>query len=373
MGEDYMTNYTKLEDLFDISEFNAAVEDRYVRVRKHPELDYSIANYAEKTVFEKLWTPVTLQCRGLIFDNETLEIIARPWPKFFNLGEHGTEIEGLKAASRIEVTDKMDGSLGIAYFNPDTSGWDIATRGSFTSEQALRGTEILHKQYPYFDPDIAYTYLFEIIYPENRIVLDYEGREELVLLGGVEIATGYTKGPKSPDLKNWGGARASIYPMSNLGTAMTMAPRKNAEGFVVRFLDTDLMVKIKQEDYCRAHAIVTGCSNRSIWETLSKGESLPEKAAFMPDEFHAWMVQTAFDLNMARGQWAGKARQEFKAILDHCSDDFDRKEFASFASKNPFSAALFKLYDAQDINDLAWKAVRPVEIVRPFTRSEDVA
>ena len=60
----------------------------------------------------------------------------------------------------------------------------LATRGSFSSDQALVGTDILHEQYLQqgyeFDP--RYTYLFEILYPENRIVVDYRGLRDIVLL-----------------------------------------------------------------------------------------------------------------------------------------------------------------------------------------------
>jgi RNA ligase len=86
----------------------------------------------------------------------------------------------------VRVFDKMDGSLGILY--PTSQGMAVATRGSFTSEQALKATEILHEKYPEwaqitydwfrsnFDAnwyEVNYTDLVEIVYPENRIVVDY--------------------------------------------------------------------------------------------------------------------------------------------------------------------------------------------------------
>jgi putative RNA ligase len=39
------------------------------------------------------------------------------------------------------------------------------------------------------------TVLVEIVYPANRIVLDYGGLDDLILLGAVDIATGRTFGP----------------------------------------------------------------------------------------------------------------------------------------------------------------------------------
>jgi RNA ligase len=357
-------------DLFEKELFAEMVEQGFVRVKPHPKAPLWIANYAEKTVYSKTWNDVTTQCRGLIFDDDH-NIVARPWRKFWNLGEH-SDIEGL-LHGKVEVTDKMDGSLGILYWEGDD--WAISTRGYFQSEQAIKGTEMLRSQYRGFVPNPIMTYLFEVIYPTNRIVLNYGEREELVLLGGVHINTGYSHGPNSPWLMDWQGSRTKVFAYTSLGTAMAASPRANAEGLVVRFLDTDLQVKIKQEDYCRAHAIVTGCSNRSIWEMLSKGEDLPEKASFMPDEFHSWMIKTAEDLEWAKTHWIQQALEAYGHVFNDLGfqQGIDRKEFAEKAVQSPFRAALFKLWDEQSIEELAWRAVRPVTIVRPFTRSEDAA
>ena len=67
----------------------------------------------------------------------------------------------------------------------------MATRWSFTSEQAIRGMEILKRNYPVFDKVWMkeYAYLVEIIYPENRIVVDY-GKEKITLLS-VVLNEGY--------------------------------------------------------------------------------------------------------------------------------------------------------------------------------------
>ena len=72
---------------------------------------------------------------------------------------------------------------------PKTKGvWILATRGSFTSPQAIKGRELLEK-YDYNRLAKDYTYLFEIIYPENRIVCNYDF-EDLILLGMIHTKTG---------------------------------------------------------------------------------------------------------------------------------------------------------------------------------------
>lgn len=361
---------TSMYELFSEKLFADMVNQKYVRIQKHPTEPLFIANYAEKAVYEREWNDVTLQCRGLIY-NERGEIVARPWKKFFNLGEYGPEHVWPTYADGqgylVEVTDKMDGSLGILYQLPSNGQYAIATRGSFASEQAIKGTEILHAMHSPWAPARGLTYLFEIIYPSNRIVLDYGTVEELVLLGGVDIKTGRSFSPKGET--RWPGRRTKVFSCDTLTEAMAIPPRSNAEGIVVRFVRDGLQVKLKQADYVAQHAIVTGCTNRSIWECLSKGESLPEKAAFMPDELHAWMKKTANELSAQAFIWRASAMEEFRKIFRTVGQT--RKEFAEIASQSPLRAALFKLYDGQSVDELAWKAVRPVEIVRPFAQRED--
>lgn len=86
--------------------------------------------------------------------------------------------------------EKLDGSLGILYQH--AGAWHIATKGTFASAQAQWATDWLRR---HIDPALlarfgAYTLLFEIVYPENRIVVDYGDRAGLTLLAARAIADG---------------------------------------------------------------------------------------------------------------------------------------------------------------------------------------
>ena len=136
----------------------AAVAAGLVRVQRHPTLPLRIFNYTEQAVFGRHWTAVTRTCRGLVAAADG-RIVARPWPKFFNHGELATE--ALDLAAPVEVTDKADGSLGILY--PVPNGHAVATRGSFTSEQALHATSTFVDRYAgRWSPLPGWTHLFEI-------------------------------------------------------------------------------------------------------------------------------------------------------------------------------------------------------------------
>jgi RNA ligase len=121
----------------------------------HPRLPLTIWNYTPKVQYEELWDEITLMCRGLVTDDEG-NIVARPFKKFFNLeeGKH-------TPTSEFEVFEKMDGSCIILFYYNDE--WIFATRGSFTSEQAIKAKELSSK-YPLENLDKNNTYLFEIIY-----------------------------------------------------------------------------------------------------------------------------------------------------------------------------------------------------------------
>ena len=160
---------------------NRYFEDGLLYKQTHPTLPLTIWNYTEKVQYENLWDEITVQTRGLVTDDKG-NIVARPFKKFFNLEE-----KKHTATPDFEVFDKMDGSLGILFYY--NNQWVMATRGSFTSDQAIKGFEMLQK-YDYKSLNKKFTYLFEIIFENNRIVVQYPF-EDVVLLGMIETQTGY--------------------------------------------------------------------------------------------------------------------------------------------------------------------------------------
>jgi len=140
-------------------------------------------NYSQHAQFENRWNWFERVSRGLILNSENGSVVARPFDKFFNWGERDRTTD----AQLREVTEKLDGSLGIGFFHNGT--WKVATRGSFTSEQALWATKQL-SWHNLGDFPIGYTPLWEIVYPDNRIVVDYGDMQELILLAVRHIESG---------------------------------------------------------------------------------------------------------------------------------------------------------------------------------------
>lgn len=357
-----------LYDLFDSTELAAAVTAKHVRIQNHPDLPIWIYNYTDMCMYDHGWNATTTSCRGLIADQDG-NLLARPWAKFFNYGEH--DAAALDLTAPVQVTDKKDGSLGILY--PTGNGHAIATRGSFTSEQAIHATVVYQQRYPEFDPMDDITYLFEICYPANRIVLDYGDLDDLILLGAVHIDTGTLYGPNDSVCSHWPGPRTETYGHATLADALTATPRPNAEGLVIRYLDgpspsAGLMLKIKQDDYIRAHALATRTSTTSVWEALAEGRTLIEDRTVIPDEFLAWVDKWTAKLTEDKDRYIAEANAALAMMPSGCN----RKTFALAAIESPYRAALFRLLDGKEIDSLAWKSVKPDwEPARVL--SEDVA
>lgn len=337
-----------------------AIKEKHVIVQKHPTADLWIHNYSQTCQYNKIWTEVTLQCRGLILDGE-FNLVARPLKKFFNLGEIVTDTIPNEP---FEITKKEDGSLGILYWINDVPY--IATRGSFESDQAKKATEILHTKYSHvFDKfKRDRTYLFEIIYPQNRIVLDYAGMEDLIMIAIVDNETGMDLPLEDigfPLVKRYDG-------ITDINTLKSMEV-ENEEGFVVRFIPSNTRIKIKFSEYCRLHKILTQTSNIAIWENLRDGKPLDELLERIPDEFYKWVRKTKEDLEAKHKSIFGDSMNAYSRIHDVALEDgkINRKTFAIEVMKShkDISGIIFNILDGKDCNPVIWKMLRP-EYSKPF-------
>ena len=329
------------------------IDEGYVNKNKHKKENLFVYNYTKKTQYDSIWNEVTIAHRGLITD-EKGNVLARPFSKFFNLEElEGKKIDAPKES--FEVYEKLDGSLGILYWIEDKPF--IATRGSFDSDQAIHGTKILHKKYSHLfnKLDKTKTYLFEIIYPKNRIVIDYGKYDDLVLLSIRETKTG-----EDLPLEDIGFPLVKKYDGENDFNKLKKLNKDNEEGFVIKF-ESGMRVKIKFEEYVRLHRILTNISNKSIWELLSKGEGLGELIEKVPDEFFDWVMKTKNELVESYDKIESQCKKEFKSEKEFES----RKEFAEYVKKQKYPVILFKINDGKDYSEYLWKLIRP-EYSPPF-------
>ena len=347
-----MLNYTE-----------ADIEDAFAKelvFRKvDPSTGYTLYSYSKTAP----WTPGAFDnpfvraARGLIVDIDG-NVVARPWPKFFNYGQEGCD--QIDPDLPVEVTDKADGSLGILYLEPDGTP-RIATRGSFDSEQAKLATKWIQEMSSDLDTEFAkhWTFLFEIIYPENRIVVDYGGFEGLVLLGAVYIPSGTCIGPESAqEVLGWFGRTAEVFAYKTLKEALEAPPRDNAEGLVVR--QGNKMLKIKQEDYIRLHKIVTGLNKKTVWQAMVD-DTFPELLDALPDEFHGWALEQTWDLDLDVGSRLEDVEYAYEDILEVLDTPVTRGQFAQHATqRGKLAPYLFAMYDNKDVEKMILKSLKPI-------------
>jgi RNA ligase len=327
-----------------------------------------IYKYSETCAHENRWNEVNVRCRGLVFDlsdPDKPRQLTHPFRKFFNLGERVETCHENLPNEPFEVFEKLDGSCGVGFIDPDTGKWRLATPGILTSEQAIRGTAMLAEyDTSWLLPDD--TAIFEIIYPENRIVVDYADRAELVLLAvfdrnGDEVP----QGSIDRIIKFYGASsrfRTFSRPKRYDHTALGNMPfEENAEGYVVRF-KSGLRVKIKSPLYVRIHRLLEYVSPKRVLALVrgldQYGETADGVAAALPghlrgefDDIRALLTQRHHSITTTA---------KFKHFLLSHETFTTRKEKALWIKANVprgIDSLVFSLLDDRDINDQAWKLV----------------
>lgn len=282
---------------FNATDFQRLIDKGTILERKHPKLPFWIYNYSKQCQIDQAWNSITLECRGLILDKDK-HIIARPFAKFFNYEEK--PCKNLRELNKPPdaTFEKVDGSLGILYYPLKITGPEsglIASRGSFDSLQAIEGTKMF-QALPDQDKLILYelsktgTCLFEIIYPENEIVVKYNGLRALKLLGWRSFDGKTMKKPSREEIPGLTGVLyPSEYKFYSFGH-MLREPLENAEGYVAWF--GQQLTKIKFEDYKNKHRMVTQYSPEYLINELYKDIN------WEPDEELANYDRAKLDLDM---------------------------------------------------------------------------
>ena len=339
-------------------------ENGYITIKSHPEDEnIVILNYTDQTTYEKRWNHETMTARGLILDitNENdIKILATPFPKFFNYSENPEYEKDINFNEQPIVMEKLDGSLGISYFFDGEIRF--ATRGSFTSEQAIKATEIWRKKYAHMfwmnENNVffnhPYTILVEVIYPENRIVVNYNGLEDLVLLGLIthtktdyidwhyETLVDFAKDFSMPVAKQY---KLTLDKMLEMKKSLSA----NEEGWVLRF-SNGKRLKIKGDKYLQVHRIMHGLSDKAKFEAWANGK-LEELIMVLPEEFREELEIFNEKLNFIVRSKKMILQNKFNKFANEADT---RKDFALKVNKEipqEYRHIMFKAYNTGEINE----------------------
>ena len=354
----------QIQDVLDMSLLQEHIDNGFISARQHNEFPLTILNYTPMCQFSRGWDEVTLQCRGMIYNHDTGELLARPFSKFMNWDESGQPYPPSGPVLRME---KLDGSLGILYTYEDRTGCvrriedSIATRGSFHSEQAEWATKFYNDLD--FDPfpKKDKTYLFEIIYPENRIVVDYGQFRGLVLLDVIDNATGNSDGDEFDDFE-WPEKVVRV-PMPGFDSGQVVDIPAGGEGFVFLWPTRGFRTKMKSAEYIEIHKIVTGLSTKTIWEALCAGKTVEQIKVNVPEEFHVWIDEEAEKIQTDAADILTAVYHAIDLIEYDAGRRMDmmlRSEFAEYAKKYGHLAKyLFMVLDGKPIYPVALRESKP--------------
>lgn len=358
---------TLLKNILPFDLFKRMLDEGYIRSQVHPLYpELVIFNYTEAAQFDRLWNEATNVCRGLIvciangvLDGDA-EVLARPFNKFHNLNTTYVPetVEANLPNEAPLVTTKLDGSMGIIYIY-DNKMW-VATRGSFDSEQARRATAWYRQHISMFTPHWyeGITPVCEIIYPENRIVVDYDF-EGLVLLSMIDNKTGRELDRREVEV--WADVNVlQIVDKFDKSLAECAAENTlNEEGYVLTY-SNGVKVKVKFAEYVRLHRILTGLNPKAIWEMLAQNSGAAVDAILadpkMPTTFISWFKGWVEQL---RGKYA-EIEREAQAVFAARPQTTARKDQALYFMQTPkHKSVLFAMLDGKNYAPIIWDMIAP--------------
>lgn len=297
--------------------------------------------------------PIVRECRGIILEKDTWNVVAYAFNKFGNYGEsYADEIDWPSA----RVGEKVDGSLIKIYFYDGE--WRVGTNSTIDANDAELSSPPYHNfmelfnvaadicglNYDKLDPH--FTYIFELRSPYNRVVVPYDdiriihlGTRDNRTCEEVEVDIGIDK-PKQ-------------YMLSSLDDCIAMAATFDStkEGFVV--VDKNYnRIKIKSEDYVRVHRLA---NNGSL--TLERAIDLIRVNEI--DEFLNYFPNYTFYINNIRNCLAAFRNDilfNVNMALIGKMECKTRKDFAAIAKTFPYPAIWFKVYDSTHFDVDRWIA-----------------
>ena len=274
-------------------------EFKVLRREKYTAIDY---NYVLPDSFND---PIRRECRGIKFFPDG-RIMARPFHKFFNIGERENTQPNLVDLSKPhKILKKLDGSMvhivwidGVPFF---------MTRAGVTHIH-----DLIMKEYDYswiFHGDqenySSYTSIYEYTSPNNRIVISYS-KPQLTLLAVRENVSGKYINFKS-----------TLEEISFSDTKSLMNYTKDLigeEGYVVRF-DDGHMVKIKADEYVLIHNTRSEFSHeKNVLRTILEFKSddvlplLPEDAQKAYKEYAKSVIDSLLSVGITLIEFLGETK-----------------------------------------------------------------
>lgn len=219
--------------------------------------------------------------------------VCRPFKKFFNYGEQYAAPIDWKTA---KVSEKIDGSLMKVWFH---NGWHLSTNGTIDAFKApINGTDLTFGEV--FEKALGYdvqtlgnyldkrlTYLFELVSPETRIVVNYPSAAVYYLSAFFALwDSEYFGEVNLPNV-----LKPHVYDLTNLEDIIKVCNEMNAdeEGVVVSDFASH-RIKVKSPQYlAAAHFFQKGAIDEEELYELYYNEKIDDFLGYFPE------YQSGFD------------------------------------------------------------------------------
>lgn len=309
---------------------------------------YRLASYSD------FMLPKARNLRGLMFREDTKELLAIPLHKFWNLDENpSSEFSKLKDKKIIRVTEKYDGSL--IYFYLLNGVLHAKTKMNCYAEQADWAMDIVNSNVELKSAIVAainskYTPMFELVSPRNQIVIMYT-HEELRFIGMRSMVDG------SYNFENLPGVLpVDYFTMDSLESVVNVVQNYDGhEGFVITFEDGD-MIKIKTNEYYNLHHLRDGVLNENCLVDMILNEKFDDaKKVFSNDiNLQKYILDVESKVIKLYNYYISSANKFYEDNADH-----DRKDYA-IKAKNSLDSTVFGLamglYTHGKIDEVKFKA-----------------
>lgn len=288
--------------------------------------------------------PVVRECRGIVLERDTWNLVARGFQRFFNAGEVIEEFQRFDW-SNFHCNSKEDGSLLIVYHYDGE--WHVNTSGSFGlgevqfSDRTWRELfwETLRNYTTTPVLTEGYTYVFELCTPYNKVVRTYprsqvfllsmfEGEDEVdTATADVAAAMLNVPRPETYNFRSQDEIKAFLYEKEQTDPTY--------EGVIVRDRN-NLRFKMKTQTYVAYHHL------HDNGNLFNPKRLVPLLLAGERDELLAYFGEQSDRIN----EVDEKIRTHWEGLLDRWRRHWriaDQKAFALAVARFPFSGTLFAI------------------------------
>lgn len=296
-------------------------------------------NYNNKVLIPRN-DPIIVMCRGIGIRADG-KVVNHPFNRFFNYHEPECDKVDVEYA---DIFEKLDGSL-ISVWHTE-SGWEVTTRGAFyPHEDSHNFKETFIKLFDEFDKLFPrYTYIFELISKDNRIVTKYDS-ERVVLIGARDLNTDLEVTQERLDsiAADIFVDRPKRYNADDVEECRKLFDqmKDDEEGLVI--VDKNFnRFKLKQESYLKMAKIIS-LKNQDVLDYMLGRVELDSDFTDMPELTEkVEEVKKLYD----------EVKEYATMIYDNIKHIEDQREFAMHALNYQIRGILFNMRRGKQIDDM---------------------